>query len=295
MELNFQSHETLKSRALIDLYLKPVTPLHVGRGGVEFLNEAVHFKIDERIVPFIPSESIKGVLRASATRLAEHIPFQNPEIETALRGHRKDVHEIDGEELSGLETKAEKLKAYFDDQQWEEIRDKKVELYLSIHCPICRLFGSRYLAGKLLFYDAIPSTEVRLSTYTGIAINRKTRTVEERKLFKTQYVVPADNLSFWTRIIADNITGTPEAKLFALLLENILHEGLKMGGKKSIGYGLMMLEGGRTKVKYVEFNIKPTDYDQKLENVKRILFDEKFHKSLRIEEYIDVLRQGISF
>jgi CRISPR/Cas system CSM-associated protein Csm3 (group 7 of RAMP superfamily) len=166
-----------------------------------------------------------------------------------------------------------------------------VELYLSIHCPICRLFGSRHIAGKLLFHDGIPTAEAHLSTYTGISINRETRTIEKGRLFKIQYIVPTDNLCFRTVIIADNIKGTPEAKLLALLLESIINEGLKLGGLRSRGFGLMELERNRqSEVKYVEFNTEPVNNNEKLENIRKMLFEEGYYKSLELKDFINMLR-----
>jgi CRISPR-associated RAMP protein (TIGR02581 family) len=290
MNSDLKLHETLRDRALITLHLKPVTPLHVGRGGTEFLNETIQFGVNGRTLPIIPSESIKGVMRSLATRLARHITFDS-DVEASLRYHRKDVHDVIGEEVKEIEVKAEGLRDLFEPQQWDEVKDKKVELYLSIHCPICRLFGSRYIAGKLLFHDGIPTTEAHLSTYTGISINRKTRTIEKGRLFKIQYIAPTNNLFFKTVIIVDNIQGTPEAKLLALLLECIINEGLKLGGQKSRGFGLMELKRNiEPEVKYVEFNTEPVNRNEKLENIRKILFEEGCYKSLAIKDFINFLR-----
>jgi CRISPR/Cas system CSM-associated protein Csm3 (group 7 of RAMP superfamily) len=291
MNLGLKLHETLRDRALITLHLRPITPLHVGRGGAEFLNEIVQFDVNGRTLPIIPSESIKGVMRSLATRLATHITFPDPDAEASKRYHRKDVHEVEGEELKEIEVKAEGLRTLFEPQQWDEVKDGKVELYLSIHCPICRLFGSRHIAGKLLFHDGIPTAEAHLSTYTGISINRETRTIEKGRLFKIQYIVPTNNLCFRTVIIADNIKGTPEAKLLALLLESIINEGLKLGGQKSRGFGLMELERNReSEVKYVEFNTEPVNNNEKLENIRKMLFEEGYYKSLELKDFINMLR-----
>lgn len=297
-------HEALRNRALIDLYLRPMAPLHVGKGGVEFLNEVIQFEVDGRIKPIIPSESIKGTLRSLASRLAEHISFKNLETEVALRSHmttlrkigEKDKHEIRNEfikmeEIKEIEKRAEGLSNLFDNSQWEEIKEKKLELFLSIHCPICRLFGSREIAGKLIFYDAIPISETRLTTYTGTSIDRKTRTVKKGRLFKIQYIIPTENLLFRTRIIADNITGTPEAKLLALLLETVMEEGLSLGGQKSRGFGIMALDSKRqTEVKYVEFNAKPVSYEDRMTNIKKLLFINGYYETLNMKDYIEVLR-----
>ncbi|MEM4329007.1 MAG: hypothetical protein QXI50_05030, partial [Candidatus Caldarchaeum sp.] len=65
-------HETLYDRAVIEVFLKPSeersSPIHVGSGRTELVKPIIRFPVNGRFTTIIPSDSIKGILRAEATR-----------------------------------------------------------------------------------------------------------------------------------------------------------------------------------------------------------------------------------
>ena len=155
-----------------------------------------------------------------------------------------------------------------------------VELFLSVTCPICRLFGAPGLAGKLLISDAIPvdaNTEEVITPgiryYTSTSIDRQTRTVSEEKLFVVESIVPTEALRFKAEIIADNIDNQ-EDLILQKLLSYLKLRGLQLGGHKSRGYGLLKLDENKTKIVKVSFKIPPKSLQEKLDNIKALLRSE---------------------
>lgn len=304
-------HERLENRTLMELYLKPLTPIHVGAGGVgEITKNILHFTVGNSLLPIIPAESIKGVLRTEASRIAKRMSFTQQRANEAVKLHSKAEHQFGKEEKDARLKEAADFIAnlgVFESEQIEELKEAEgaiLELYASYHCPICRLFGSKYFAAKLLFTDAIPTAAksqqptaadyLRLNTYTSTAINRKTRTVDETKLFRTQYIEPNSNLRFCLKIIADNILTGDEAKLLANILEYITTKvggqavGIHIGGSKSRGFGLLEVDEESSAVKVVRFFTSPSK-EEKLRNINRLIFKEGSYEIYRIPDFIKLL------
>jgi CRISPR/Cas system CSM-associated protein Csm3 (group 7 of RAMP superfamily) len=283
-------HGQLTDRALLQLYLKPVSPLHIGTGE-EFLKGVVQFTVNGRRIPIIPAESIKGVLRAEAGRLAPSVRFREPTAADVVNNHRKDKHELSDRYLPDAATLIARLFPYHAQQrELQESREATLEVYASYHCPICKLFGSRYLAGKLLITDGIPVGEVGLGVYTSTAIDRETRTVAENRLFKLQYVQPNEDLRFIVQVIADNLLDSDEGLLLGALLDFMLEGGLRLGGAKSRGYGLIQIDEQSSRVSLAIFNTNPASEEQKIENVKKLLFLKGSYEELSLREFVKKLR-----
>jgi CRISPR/Cas system CSM-associated protein Csm3 (group 7 of RAMP superfamily) len=286
-------HGQLTDRALLQLYLKPVSPLHIGTGE-EFLKGVVQFTVNGRRIPIIPAESIKGVLRADAGRLAPSLRFREPTAADVVRSHRKDKHELSDRSDRYLPEAAALIARLFphhaQQRELQESREAILEVYASSHCPICKLFGSRYLAGKVLITDGIPVGEVGLEVYTSTAINRETRTVAENRLFKLQYVQPNEDLRFIVQVIADNLLDSDEGLLLGALLDFMLEGGLRLGGAKSRGYGLTQIDEQRSRVSLAIFNTNPASEEQKIENVKKLLFLKGSYEELSLREFVKKLR-----
>lgn len=147
-------HESLKNRALINIYLKPLSPLHTGCGDEgDALKRILRFTVNGKLVPLIPAESIKGVMRAEASRLAKSLSFNEKNVTEVVACHKKDKHTEDEENRRILEKYAAEgtrlLTQFFNKEQVAQIEmEEKIglknlllEIYASYYCPICRLFG----------------------------------------------------------------------------------------------------------------------------------------------------------
>lgn len=255
----------LNSRYVIDIHLTPKAPIHIGSGADGHLKTIVLMKVGGVRVPIIPAESLKGALRSIATRIAKSSKYSSTlwgyfNVEEIVKSHKKDSHEDFvnslhkklSEELgdeylqtilksTGLFSNAQ-IRTMVDELTYAET----LEILASIACPICQLFGSRHLAGKLLVEDGVVEgdpAKLRIEVQAHVAISRKTRTAEEGRLFMVQFINPIGDVKFKTRIIADNVEkGRADAKLLATLLTFLRERGLMLGGCRSKGFGLFDVE-----------------------------------------------------
>lgn len=271
----------LTSRYIIDLMLRPEAPLHIGTGEKLLEKGVLTMQVYGRRLPIIPSQSIKGVMRSLATRIAKNTEFDSEKVKGVVKRHEKDQHKEILSKIGEGEVKESLLKLFSEeyvDRMFKELEIREIkELAVSLSCPICLLFGSRHYAGKILFFDTIPVNDrgeiiyPRIETRAGIAISRKTRTVEEKRLYTIEYITTGEDLFFKTRMVADNITkGRPEAKLFVKLLKYIDKNGMVLGGLKSKGFGKVEV---KMEVKKMNFKKPKDENDEKtiLANVRALL------------------------
>jgi len=248
----------LRNRLILELELVTREPLHIGAPVEEKDPLKRILKVhtpDMGEVFIIPSSSIKGVLRAEAEKIAPVIFSQNKELLKILKEHGKKGH----------------------GKNRDEERNRELE------CPICRLFGSKYLAAKLRLSDAISARKTDLEIRPGIGIDRMTQTTKKNILYEVE-TLPTDVL-FHLTLIADNVD-KQEGLLLAILLEELTNtdfEGiLQFGGRKSVGYGSLIVNEKGSKGYFIEFNKTLS------ENLKKLFLVEEKPRS--IPEIINMLR-----
>ncbi len=267
--------ERLVSREVLDLYFAVKEPISVGIGNEGSIKKVAVSLTKDGYIPFVPAESIKGVIRSLASKI-----YNN----SCNKGrHDGDIDEntVD-EELAKL--------GIFDKEQLSELnKQSKVNLYTALKCPICKLFGSQMLCGKLLFTDMFPSDNTKIYAYTGTSIDRKNRVVEKERLYTIEYIMPP---YMKLRIIADNVIEKSEKMLLATLLDIMGKKGIQIGGMKSKGYGLITLDKERSRVTILEFVSNPTNKEDVIKNVKALLQKDNC-KILSVEEYINYIIEKI--
>lgn len=248
----------LKNRLILELELITKEPLHVGASVEEKETLKRILKIytpNMEEVFIIPSSSIKGVLRAEAEKMAPVLFSQNEELLEILREHRKKGH----------------------GKTNDEERERELK------CPVCRLFGSKYLAAKLRLSDAISTSKIDLEIRPGIGIDGTSQTTKENILYEVE-ILPT-NVLFHLMLIADNIN-KQEGLLLAILLEELTNEKfegfLQFGGRKSVGYGSLIVNEKGSKGYFIEFNKTPG------ENLRKLFLIEE--EPCSISEIIAMLR-----
>jgi CRISPR/Cas system CSM-associated protein Csm3 (group 7 of RAMP superfamily) len=235
-------------------------PIHVGKareGNVLYVLRLP----DGRLL--IPASTWKGAFRALAERLALTMPMSGLEElavkivmpaqrqEEAAKGVERDL--VD-EFRAALEKKSSRV---FDPADVEEkllslgystdpslIEDPRLALvhYLCLHCPVGRLFGNWARAGGLRFFDTILASSAQRRP--GVGIDRRTGTVREDVLY---YVETSEAGLKVPLVLAGELEGrgdTP-ARLLASTLEAVEAVGLSVGGRKSVGLGLLSLQEAR--------------------------------------------------
>ena len=295
--------EEISNRALINLSFSMDSPLHLGAETEGTIKKVLLFKTRGRRTPIVPSESIKGVLRYMATSIAKSINWANEIERKVVESHCKDEHPgvqgLNEGEIDNL------IKKVFGSREIELTDKEKRELYLSLNCPICRIFGSKEISGKLNITDGIIISrdqlenqewawirqlipkELGIRTYNSVSINRDTLTKEEERLFSLEYIEPMDDHLLNFRLVVDNILPREsDSILFSRLLRMVSDLGLWIGGAKSRGYGKLTLEDELSKVLLMDFREA-----KEAKQLFRILSLKDVVK-LNIEEYCKLLEGG---
>ncbi len=293
--MNSHPNPALESRTIIELHLTPQTPLHIGAGQEGPRKKLLTLTVNGKETPIIPAESLKGTLRHLASRIAKTMKYGDPTTDIATQAHLKDTHIKRENSKIDLKThlhQAEQwLKQIWTSEQVDELSPQdRVDLYLAYHCPICRLFGAKGIASKLLIHDAVPQGEWTIKTYISTAISRKTRTVDPRKLYIIEYIPPSPKLTFRTKIIADNITpGQPEAKLLANILKYTLKKGIQVGGLKTAGYGSLIINPEKSTATILKIKPQPQTIEEQIANIKALLQKPEHIQKLTINQYAEHL------
>lgn len=152
------------------------------------------------------------------------------------------------------EQKAKTLADLLKDEAIRRLLSDLVERSLALHCPICRLYGSPSLAGKLRLVDALPEgDDVRTRMRVHVGIDRRSLTAAENILYYEEVVEPG--VAFTTYIVVDNLRpGTPEGRLLASTLDAILKLHLQLGASKSRGLGLLKVDEERSRAWFCDFS-----------------------------------------
>jgi CRISPR/Cas system CSM-associated protein Csm3 (group 7 of RAMP superfamily) len=238
---------------------RAVTPIHTG--GDKEANVLYVLRLpDGRLL--IPSSTWKGAFRALAEKLAPTLPLSGLEKlavervtpEQSSDEARRKVGEGDllnefREALSGKQTAnfdpadvKEKLISVGFDLKRIEDEEWALVTYLSLYCPVGKLFGNWARAGSLRFFDTVlpASTQRR----PGVGIDRKAGTVQEHVLY---FVETSEAGLRVPLIIVGEVEerGSTPAKLLSSLLKAVAAVGLNVGGRKSAGLGLLLVEKAR--------------------------------------------------
>lgn len=189
--------------------------------------------------PFIPGASLKGVLRAEVERLARTIN-RHPLVWACP--NPLDIREG----LCVTDSRKRELirQARRPDGQVDE--GDFTRTVAAATCPVCRLFGSPWLAGKLRIRD-LPIEEKtwagRLEVRNGVGIRRDTRTAAKGILYSYE-AVPA-GARFDCEILIENADEV-ELGLAMLGLRELVQGRLLLGGSRSRGLGRARVEGWET-------------------------------------------------
>ena len=236
---------------------RSVTPLHVG--GQREDNVLYMLTLpDGRLL--VPSSTWKGALRALAEKLAPTLPLSDLEklaVERVMpaqtpaeaRERVRDLLDDFGSALGGKPSKVfnpadvrEKLLRLGYDPERVEDEAWALVTYLSLYCPVGKLFGNWARAGSLRFLDTVlpASTQRR----PGVGISRKTGTVQENVL----YFVETSEAGLRVPLVLVGeveARGSSPARLLSSLLKAVEAVGLNVGGRKSAGLGLLTVEEAR--------------------------------------------------
>ncbi|MBL7183263.1 MAG: CRISPR-associated RAMP protein [Anaerolineae bacterium] len=213
------------------------TALRVGSGVGEGMTGADITVVKDAVGrPFIPGSSFKGVLRTEVERIARTID-KRPLLwacDDPLNDAGRCVTNADMEALKGKD---------------EAVRTEEV---LRKSCPVCRIFGSPWLASKMLVKDLGLKDPARwperFPVRDGVGIDRDTGTVAVGPY--TYETVPPGT-EFTCEIVLENADEFEQGVVLLGLRE--FQEGRAgLGGGRSRGLGQVFLAKTWDQVEYVD-------------------------------------------
>jgi len=263
------------------------TPVHIGKGRGELGEVDNPVMKDNKRRPYIPGSSFKGALRSLAEQLARSSGhyvcdiFSEAKVcafraellsklsEASIKGLQDTLDKLIGE-LNSIARRYKCPSNYVKEIEalLRNAKDnpKHLEKLLEERpCVVCRVFGNQALASHIITYDLNIIGDPRniVGTRTRVAIDRFRNASRSGALFDYEYIVPECKWNFkMTLFNIDIVDGTRDVDL---LMKNVLKyistHGLMLGGMKSVGHGLLILDSEKTRVK--KYIIK--DFDIKLE------------------------------
>lgn len=174
----------------------------------------------------LPGSSLRGVLRAWVTRLAAR---QGQQVADSARAFQDRGHPATGDELGwGFHDKTQRRAVQ------AALLAAPDSLPAQVPCPVMRLFGSLYAAGRVYISDALSSDALddrAAQSRRHVAVDRITGGASEGFLFDHQALLRAE---FAVRLSVHAPT-SDEARWLAQSLRAIDYGLIRLGSSKSAG------------------------------------------------------------
>lgn len=237
-----QNRYELRNRYVFRGKITMQTALHIGGGKVTLSGSDSPVVLTPDQKPFIPGSSLKGALRSTIEKIVPGLPSSANLFSCAL---------IELNDTALAEQRAEGKNICPTVRQGEitrERRDNPAEAAAILTraiddlCSTCRLFGSPFAAARLNVSDLyMPAEEWAgvIQRRDGVAIDRDSEKAKDRLKYDFE-VVPA-SASFNLEIVLENAT-TQDLQLICIGLSEFVHGFGVIGGKRSRGLGVSLLE-----------------------------------------------------
>lgn len=215
--------------------LELLTPLRIGAGDVNDIASADLTVIKDALDrPYIPGSSFKGALRSHVESVLRSIDDSKDRNLACLC-----VTERRGEADGCLTTRDRKKR----EKQFEKHEQDLDAFVFDNSCQVCRVFGSPWLASKVLIADltlADPDSWLeRYQVRDGVAIDRDTETAAEGFLYS--YEVVSAGTRFRLELTIENASEA-EQGMVLMGLRGFEFGRLPLGGGTSRGLGRVKLE-----------------------------------------------------
>lgn len=221
----------LANECLIELAIQPDGPILIKSGMETVAGPSMAFvHTYRRGQPevYLPGSSIKGVLRSHAERVAR----------TFGEDKACDPFGRHGPHMS--------CGRRFEERKKRE-EDLTPPVVYAASCPICRLFGSTWCAGRLATADAYPEGPLRLEGRDGVGIDRFTGGAAGGAKFDMEVVISG---TFVTSLQLRNFE-LAQLGLLAFLLQDLKDGFVRLGSGKSRGLGKVTAQVRSVRVDYL--------------------------------------------
>ena len=183
--------DKFNNRIIITGKLVALDPIHIGSSAKNSLNP---IDVDNSVLkdsqgrPVIPGSSIKGVTRSffeSVLRSIDEKSACNVLDESECCTEKKDIKE----EVKGLKN--------------DGSHEKLAKYVYKKSCEVCKLFGGREFAGKLMFKDSFLIGDVKLEHRDGVGIDRRTGSTKQGAKYDYEIVSQGSEFEFY--LLCDNL------------------------------------------------------------------------------------------
>jgi len=219
--------ERLRAKSSLTARLRVVSALRIGAGRQAAIGVSdLPVMRDLFGRPYIPGSSIKGVVRSYIESIVRTL--------WPADGSGKGRCNPTGPPAGWCVPNA-------DDEKYKTNKQIDDDKLLAAHCPVCRLFGSPWIASKVSFVDAPVVPETWHGTFIvrdGVAIDRDLGIAADKKKYDFE-VVPGGT-EFGLNVRVENATD-PEMGLLYVGISALGRGELLLGGMTSRGPGAVEL------------------------------------------------------
>src|SRR5581483_2235284 len=240
MAISESKRYELQNRYIFKGQIVMQTALHIGGGRVTLSNSDSPVVLTPKQKPFIPGSSFKGALRSTVEKIASGLPglwtcalieLNDQELETRQREKERTCSTLRQGEFASRRRAAP--------DRGGAILQEAIDGL----CDTCRLFGSPFAAAHLNVNDLYMPKDLWngiIQVRDGVAIDRDSEKARDRLKYDFE-VVPA-SATFDLEIVLENAS-QKDLQLICVGLSEFVHGFGVIGGKRSRGLGVSLLEG----------------------------------------------------
>ncbi len=244
----YGNFDKFEYKYIIEYDIRTLSPLSIRSGGSFFGpidNPIIRINFDNKMVPYIPGSTLKGIFRSEAEKLAKSLS-KDPFIVCDILDPKGENGEL----------------------KRKDFAEKSNSTYSP--CLICRIFGGPTYASHVYFYNAYPKEgSYSIGTIRRVSISRITGSQMPGRLFDCEFVTPGS--LFHGKIIIENLdilspktNPLSEPSLFNMIFSNFVKGLVSIGGMRSSGYGDVKMENIKVSKIYIfEEKLKIEDVTNK--------------------------------
>ncbi len=289
------NHYDLRNRYMLTGQVIMQTAFHIGGGKGTLSNSDNPVVLTPEGQPFIPGSSFKGALRSTVEKLVPGLPAEAALYTCGLIELGDQERErLKNSTLKLCSTQRQKeitaLQLQYPTREKEILDQARVDL-----CHTCKLFGSPYAASRINVSDlSLINSEWAsiIQRRDGVAIDRDSEKARDHLKYDFE-VVPASTV-FKLQIIVENVT-QQDLQLISIGLSEFIHGFGRIGGKRSRGLGVCLLENLQIAALELE-GIGEQERSVRLRNyLLRREFSNHFAGEDFLNEHINTLFSGIPY
>ncbi|MEM1513232.1 MAG: CRISPR-associated RAMP protein Csx7 [Candidatus Jordarchaeales archaeon] len=214
--------------------LTAVSPLRVGAGQGHKITDLIDLScikvtIGDRLIPYIPGSSLKGVLRSAAEGIIRTARLKGNNLNACYPYLDSSCAKRYGNKLMRLQEEVKRS------EDVEEAISRLLDFVEKNYCLACRIFGATGIMSHVAVKDCYGiDGSYSFGTRRGVAIDRRTGAVAKRALYTVEFLNPGSEFDF--ELVMKNMPNY-QVGLVAAAIKGINDGRIHVGGMKSRGFG----------------------------------------------------------